>query len=68
MRLSSDQIKLQTGHQMRGARKTVKRCGRCGGKHAGTCNLTTTSHGTLCRPDIVEAVERRFRELRPVAA
>lgn len=61
MGLTSHQLSLQMRNSSR-PRKTVKFCNSCGGTHAGECSLVATSHGTRTRPDLVEIVERRFRE------
>lgn len=61
MRLTTHQLGLQMSNGSR-PRKTVKFCKPCGGTHAGDCSLVATSHGTRTRPDLLETVERRFRE------
>ena len=49
--------------EMRGkpARKTVKFCGRCGGRHSGVCDLVPTLHGTYVRADIADILEALAR-------
>lgn len=61
--LTTHQAALEMHNSSR-PRKTRKFCNRCGGNHAGFCVLVATSHGTRARPEILETVERKFRERR----
>lgn len=65
VRLTTHQIGLllRQDARMRGwGRKTKRFCNTCGGTHAGPCVLVSTTHGTRCRPAILDVIERRFRE------
>jgi hypothetical protein len=59
-RLTPQQIALQVQNSR--LRRRPNQCNRCGGHHAGECQLVYTSRGTLARVEIIEKVEARYKK------